>query len=166
MKNERVKKIAVSAILTAMAIVLKTYVSIPIGIQARTLSIWPIPIILVGIICGLKFGLASGLITDIIYFFLFGGVYNPFYTISAIAWGLCGYLIKISKKPHLMVFVYIAIFSIFETANNTLGMIVYQQDVIANLWFRIVNMIIRIPILGAIIFVLKTKVIDIKKNND
>ncbi|HNZ50465.1 MAG TPA: folate family ECF transporter S component [Bacilli bacterium] len=155
MRNQTIRKLALASLFASMAIVLKTFLSIQLG-ESMRISLFPIPLLVGGFLLGPWWGLLIAFVTDTVFFMI-----SPFasfwsvYTFSTLIWGLAGGLIKLVpfKKDLWKYIIVITITSIMETTINTLANFIYGLSN-ATLPWRILSMIIRIPLL-----VLATRII-------
>jgi ECF transporter S component (folate family) len=134
--------------------------------ESMRISLFAVPIILAGFYLGPIYGLLVGFAVDTVYFMI--SPYASFwslYTISTTIWGLSGWLIrKMHHRYGLFAFVSIIFLtSVFETSWNSLANYFYGLDVWATLFFRIITMLARLPILVFVVNLLteKIKVIEV-----
>ena len=130
-----VTKIALTALFTAITIILTRLISIQnfAPIQFIRISLGPSMLIFAGLVLGPIYGGIAGLLSDVIGFFLFdtsGFGYNPLLSITYLGYGLLPglliYLFRFNKKYHfpfiqLIGLLALDIFAIiFFTQNNSL----------------------------------------------
>jgi ECF transporter S component (folate family) len=125
------------------------------------ISLFAVPIILAGFYLGPIYGLMVGFAVDTVYFMI--SPYASFwslYTITTTIWGLSGWLIrKMQHRYHFFAFVIIIFLtSIFETAWNSFANYFYGLDVWGTMFFRVITMLARLPILVFVVNVLTEKI--------
>lgn len=113
----KVRKLALSAVLTALSIVLNEFVSIPIPPTSSpllTLTVGMIPIMFIAYYCGIFYSSICAVVADLLGFFLIGAskgyAFNPGFTINALFGGLVFGLImryrdKLDGKKGTMIIV-------------------------------------------------------------
>lgn len=156
--------IVFSAILIAIGAVLKIF-----GIMITTnmrISLFNIPIIIAGFICGMEFGIITGFGVDLTYSMFSGYAYNPAFTLSAIYWGILGGIFnKLYKKNKLnvfKVFLGVLITSLLETHTNLLVtyLLYGTLTTMYSLLIKYLILIIKWPIASIIIIVLYKKILN------
>ena len=121
----KVKKLALTGVLTALAFVLYEYVSLPIPPTSSpliTLSFGIIPIFLIAYFCGTFYAASAAVIVDILGYFLVGAskgyAFNIGYTFNALLSGLIiGVILEFkdklnSKKGTLFIILFESVFTI------------------------------------------------------
>lgn len=169
MRNKDIRKIVYAALFTAIASILKIH-SLQLGANWR-ISIFPIPLMLAGFYLGPMYGLAVGFATDTVYMLIspYASIWS-IYTISTMIWGLSGSLIRDFKPNLLTLILIITLTSLGETTINSLAMLIEGGFdwiyVYSGLLRRIITLLIRLPILVALmkIIIEKLKVLEIDFN--
>jgi ECF transporter S component (folate family) len=158
MDMKDVQKITLAALFVAIGSFLKIY-SIQVTDSMR-ISLFAIPIMLAGFYLGPVYGLLTGFAVDTVYFMI--SPYATFwslYTVTTTIWGLSGWFIK-KLHPRFGLFAFaIIIFltSVFETGFNTYANYIYKLDIWGTLFFRIITMLFRFPVLVFVMNLLVNK---------
>lgn len=152
---KKIKKIIISALLLASAIVINRFLSINTSIVSIGFTF--VPLMLAGIILGWKYSLVIGLLTDLIGALLFPfGSYFVGYTISSALTGLVyGLLLyrkdkfAVDKKFMINLIIAILIVCIFINGGlNTLWLVITSKKAfIAILPTRVIKQLLMIPIM-------------------
>lgn len=158
MNMKDVQKLTIAALFVALGSFLKIY-SIMITDSMR-ISLFAIPIMLAGFYLGPIYGLLTGFAVDTVYFMI--SPYASFwslYTVTTVIWGLSGWLIKLLHKRFGFFAFVLVIFltSVFETGFNSFANYVYKLDVWGTLFFRIISMLFRYPLMVFVMNLLVTK---------
>ena len=150
---KKIKKIIISALLLASAIVINRFLSINTSIVSITF----VPLMLAGIILGWKYSLVIGLLTDLIGALLFPfGSYFVGYTISSALTGLVyGLLLYrkgdfvVDKKFMINLVIAILIVCIFINGGlNTLWLVITSKKAfLAILPTRVLKQLLMMPIM-------------------
>ncbi len=153
-----VQKITFAALFVALGSFLKIY-SIQVTDSMR-ISLFAVPIMLAGFYLGPAYGLLTGFAVDTVYFMISPHAsFWSLYTITTVIWGFSGWLIKLLRK-RFGFFAFVAVIfltSVFETGFNSFARYVYGLDVWGTLFFRIIVMLFRSPIVVFIMHFLVTK---------
>ena len=152
---KKIKKIIISALLLASAIVINRFLSINTSIVSIGFTF--VPLMLAGIILGWKYSLVIGLLTDLIGALLFPfGSYFVGYTISSALTGLVyGLLLyrkgdfTVDKKFMISLVIAILIVCIFINGGlNTLWLVITSKKAfLAILPTRVLKQLLMMPIM-------------------
>lgn len=151
---KKIKKIIISALLLAAAIVINRFLSINTSIVSIGFTF--VPLMLAGIILGWKYSLVIAALTDLIGALLFPfGTYFVGYTISSALTGLVYGLFlyreefKIDKKFMIRLIIAILIVCIFINGGlNTLWLVITSKKAfLAILPTRVLKQLLMIPIM-------------------
>lgn len=156
-----IRNISISAVLMALAAILKVY-SIMITDQMR-ISLFALPLILAGLTCGIEYGILAGLGADLVYSMFSAFPFNIAYTFSALFWGFLGGLFKL-KKDNLKwyeIVIGIIVVLLIETHINLLSnLILYGKGTtLVLMFYKYVVVLIKIPVLSFLVWFLNERVI-------
>ncbi len=162
--KKAIRNIAISAVLMALAAILKVY-GIMITEQMR-ISFYAIPLILVGLICGIDYGILACLGADLIYSMFSGFPFNPAYTISILFWGYLGGCLKLleekqNKLSVVLVTLGVLITSLLETHINLLSNYVLYGSGVAfmSLIYKYIILIVKVPIITFLVILIYKRVV-------
>lgn len=148
------------SIMMAMAIVFKV---VSYEVATMRISLFAIPLLIAGLIGGFGLGALAGLGADLIYgIFISSFAFNPFFTLSSILWGVAGGFLRSNNKELSLVklTIMVILVSILETTINTMGMYIYAYEgILAALPNRLLVMVVKWPIIIAIVNALDERVI-------
>lgn len=155
------KKLVFIAIMTALGVVLKSFLSI--GNGDFRISFWNIPLFIAGMVTGPLYGGLCALGADLIY----GLCFSPFpfsiiMTISCVTWGLFGGLLYKKEVKIVPLVIMILINCLFETFINSLYLWTYYQNlatVFIKLPVRLIVQLIRCPISVILIYTINKTVL-------
>lgn len=150
-----VRTITRVAVLSAMAIILKTYLNIDLGVWRFTF--YGIPLMILGIVVGPMAGILGGLAADFGYIMYKGMMYGiNVFTISAVLWGLIPALFLFKKgysfKKVAMV---VVLTSSIVFMINTYGLVhmfgptnlvLWQDGIPGPLLIRLFTYLIKLPV--------------------
>lgn len=165
MKKEiKLRGVIFSALLVAIAVVLKVYLGIPVNMFGgfiKDINLSPSVIMLAGIYMGPLYGGIVGGLTDILAFIIRPlGAYNPLFTITNILMGVIPGLFFMHNEEHSLKRVAVAVAvtqTICSFIVNTLILIIlgYMPAKIA--WFRALSTFVLLPVHIFIVYtILKT----------
>ena len=141
------KTLARIAILVALSVLLKSFLSIETQIFRATF--YDIPLMILGITLGPAAGLAGGFIVDWLHvlFSPFAFSFNLF-TASSIVWGLLPGLFLFKRRMTLrMLAITVIITSLIAFSLNTWQLYIwYGSGIVSALPARIITMVIKLPI--------------------
>lgn len=142
------KGIAITALLVAMSILLKSFLSIET--QIFRISFYEIPLLILGIMVGPIAGFVGGLVTDIVHiiFSPFAFTFN-FFTVATISWGFIPGLFFFRKDFSVKTIALVVVFtSIIAFTFNTLGIYSYygMGGVMGGIVARLIVFVVKIPI--------------------
>lgn len=158
-KKEIIRKIAFSAVLMAIGIILKT-ISFQTG-QIR-LGFYEVAVFLAGITLGPLYGGLVGLGTDLVYSLFSGYPFSALMMTSAIMWGLIGGLLHNKKIKYLKLLAYSIVASIVATSINSVQLYIYYgMGMFANLPTRVITMLIKWPLITTFVWLLEERVIKL-----
>ena len=148
------KKIAVIAIFMALGVVLKFF---SIGSGEFRISVWEIPMFLIGILVGPFYGGVCALGADLIYGLAFSPY--PFSIImmfTTVVWGVAGGLFYKKDIDKLNLVVTILMTSLLATGINTIYLVSYYglESALAMLPIRVAISLVKTPVTSIIVLVL------------
>ena len=145
----------------ALAAILKVY-SIMISDQMR-ISLFALPLIIAGLVCGCEYGILAGLGADLVYSIFGGYAFNIAYTFSALFWGFLGGILRLKKENlkwyHILIGVNIML--IIETNINLLSnLILYGKGTtLVLMFYKYIVILIKIPIITGTVWLINERVI-------
>lgn len=154
------------AMLTAIAILMKSYGSIETGIWR--LSFYEIPLMMLGIFFGPIPAFIGGLATDFGYIMSRGWLYGiNFFTISTVLWAFVPAMLLFKRKYTIGKLIAVIVFtSMLAFTFNTLGLVqfygstqlvVFQDGVVGPMFPRIITSVLKFPIQIYLVHVLITR---------
>ena len=165
-ENMTTKTLIRVAMLTALAILMKSYGSIETGIWR--LSFYEIPLIMLGIFFGPIPAFIGGLATDFGYIMSRGWMYGiNFFTISTVLWAFVPAMLLFRRKYTATRLVLVVAFtSLLAFSFNTLGLVqfwgttqlvIIQDGVLGPMFPRIITLLLKLPIQVYLVHVLVTR---------
>lgn len=135
------------AVLVAMSVVLKSFLSIET--QIIRFTFFDIPLMILGIVAGPVAGLVGGFVTDWMHvmFSPFAFSFNLF-TVSTMLWGFIPGLFFIRRKVTVKTLVFVVVItSLLAFTLNTYQLFLWYGDgIYAALPMRIATMVIKLPV--------------------
>lgn len=155
------KKLAFLAIMMALGIVLKSFLSI--GSDNFRISFWNIPIFIAGIVGGPIYGGICALGTDLIYGFCFSSYpFSAIMTLTCVVWGISGGLFFKKNIKLITLGIVVLITCLIETTINSIYLYTYFESierVLVGLPLRLLVQLVRWPISTMLIYTLYNKVL-------
>ena len=163
-----VKNITRIALLVAIAIVLKAYLSIETGIWR--LTFYEIPLVVLGVFFGPMFAIIGGLATDFAYIMSRGWMYAfNIFTISTIMWALIPAFFFYKRRYTMARLITVVLFtSTLVFILNTIGLVQFfgsTQLVFLKGWVpgpmlpRVVTYLIKLPVQVYLVHVLVSRLV-------
>lgn len=162
--SKELKFLSLAGVLTAMSIALDVLVKQVIPVANFGLPYYAIPLIIGGLILGPIYGALMGLISDNVGFMLFAtGVYNPLFSLSAIAWGLIPGLLLDKRSKSFRIIIVITLTHLVSTILTTFAMwVVISYDyALASLSLRLSVFPVNLVILSFITIVLNKRLMPV-----
>lgn len=155
------KKLVFIAIMMALGIVLKSFLSI--GNNSFRISLWNIPIFFAGIVGGPIYGGICALGADLIYGFCFSSYpFSAIMTLTCVVWGISGGLFFKKNIKFIPLGITVLITCLLETTINSIYLYTYFESVervLAGLPLRLLVQLVRWPLSTTIIYTLYNKVL-------
>lgn len=156
MLSSPLRKVLFAAMLTAIAVVLKVFLGLPItfmGSFVKDLNFSPAVIMLSGMLLGPVLGGIVGALVDLLAFIIrpMGG-FVPLFTLTSALFGVLGALIVKPKNYWRCLLGVVGVQLVCSSALNTLWLILLGFIPETLIWFRVLGGIIPAPIYAAIIF--------------
>lgn len=156
------KRLVISALLTAIAVLLAGPLSIPVfplGIYSLKIGLGALPVILTGILFGPVYGGIAGGLTDVLQFLISPkGAYMPWFTIVGVFTGLLPALFfRRGQKATLpRLFLAVGFSQVFTSVicNTILLVILYGMPIETILPLRAINQAVTIPVYVFLLYLL------------
>jgi len=146
MKHATTRKIAFGALMIALGIYLKVILKVETGVWR--IAVYEIPILLSSLYLGPLWGLLTGIGVDLIYTYQSPYPFSLLMHISTAMWGSAGFfIVNREKRFMLKLWIVVIVFMILTTAINTLQLYLWKVDILADLMFRLIIMIVKIPVI-------------------
>lgn len=165
-ENMTTKTLMRVAMLTAIAILMKSYGSLETGIWR--LSFYEIPLIMLGTFFGPIPAFIGGLATDFGYIMSRGWLYGiNYFTISTVLWAFVPAMLLFKRKYTITKLVFVVLLtSMFAFFFNTLGLvqfygqtqlIVWQDGIVGPMLPRIATSLLKLPVQVYMVHILVTR---------
>lgn len=150
MKKNEILNITICSIMAAVSIILEKFVSLDLGMGIK-LTFYGLPLMIVGIMFGVKLGLLTGIVTGAIIQLTspYGiSVTSIFWALAPIVWGTLSaimYLVFKKSNNFIVLVCVVLTTSLSATIVNTLAMIL-EGIIFADEYYAFANVIANVPI--------------------
>lgn len=155
--NKNLKYITLTAILTAISIILDVIMKLMIGSSVFGTPLYALPLIIISIFINPVYGLAAGFISDYVGFMISpNGNYAIIFALSAAMWGFIPGIISRYKSKWYLIILGIFVAHVFSTASNTLALWIQVGEKTAKnlLWLRISMIPLNVLVLSTLTIII------------
>lgn len=150
MKKNEILKLTLCAVMASVSIVLERFVSLDLGMGLK-LTFYGFPLMVVGVMFGIKMGLVTGLVAGVIIQLTspYGvSITSIFWVLAPLAWGVVSaiayFLLK--KKNGIFIFIIVAfVTSLSATLINTVAMIL-EGLILGDEYYAFANVMTKLPV--------------------
>ncbi|CCV63846.1 conserved hypothetical protein [Alteracholeplasma palmae J233] len=162
--KRNLRKITLTAVLTAASIILDVLVKAIIPGNQFGLPIFALPLIIISLFINPFYGLAAGLISDYIGFYLAPrGNYAIIFALSAAMWGFIPGIIANYKSKEYKIIISIFIAHLFATTANTFAMYIEisKNVALSGLLLRSILIPANVALLSILVIILNKRLIPV-----